>query len=332
MSFFGLNLNPNSRPILRGALGLLVRALQVLNVPYVLVDVPPAYASLVALYWVTRHTFAGLPITVLTLETVSDLVYSIVTKSVATYRPWEDMVTLAFGLTAATYTALIVKQLHLRHRPEFRFTEIGRTTIRAPTAVRFGRPTATEKSSLHLDSKFDWRLRLAVGLRTLWRDLIHLDLHRRSPVFPFLVVAATDHRWRAVRGYDIRVTRGATLASQGIEHSSPARRDSELGVARCPTQPGQLCLCKRHKLTKQIHLNYRTKTFAGSYRLSTYILFGAELLSGLVKVFGPWLGRAQFLRPFTLWNCVSLLIYFTLVGQAVRLPSVQQHTEEERED
>lgn len=163
VALFGFNLNPNSRPILRGALGMLVRALQMINIPWVEIAIEVADGRLVVLYWLTRRTFTGLPIATLTFETISDLIYCIGTRTIARIHRWDRGMSLASGLAAAAYIALAANQLYLRYRPKFATKVIAESGLRVPTAVRFRRPNVAEQNTLNANRKFDWRLRLAVS-------------------------------------------------------------------------------------------------------------------------------------------------------------------------
>jgi hypothetical protein len=78
----------------------------------------------------------------------------------------------------------------------------------------------------------------------------------------------------------------------------------------------------------QIHLNFRSKTFGGSYNVVAYLLFGSLLLSHITKIFIGWFGRAQVMQPFTAWDVFSLIVSAGLAGQAATLPAVRQDVSE----
>lgn len=77
-------------------------------------------------------------------------------------------------------------------------------------------------------------------------------------------------------------------------------------------------------LPSQIHLNHRSKTFAGSYGITAYLLFGSIVLSHVSSLFSRWLGRSQVMQPFTMWDVMTIVVQGVLVVQARKLPRVVQ--------
>jgi hypothetical protein len=79
---------------------------------------------------------------------------------------------------------------------------------------------------------------------------------------------------------------------------------------------------------RQIHLNYRHRTFAGSYALTAYLMFASLFCSHITKILVRWFGRSQLMQPLGVWDVVTLLVEGVVPLQAWRLPRVEQTVNE----
>lgn len=114
-------------------------------------------------YWATRKVSTGIAIVTLSLETLVDLVHYIVTRALNF-----DYVSIPiFILAIIAYVLIILKQIHLVIKPDFKLATVavGDVKVPAPVAVRFRSATVEEKASYKLDGGFDWRLRILVSPR-----------------------------------------------------------------------------------------------------------------------------------------------------------------------
>ena len=69
---------------------------------------------------------------------------------------------IIFILSIICFVGIIVKQLHLLFRPDFKFQNHSESGMKYPSAVRFRLATVEEEKSRKLDAKFDYRLRILV--------------------------------------------------------------------------------------------------------------------------------------------------------------------------
>jgi len=94
----------------------------------------------------------------LVAQYTADLVFYIVSCAVNMEYVW----ILIFVLAIICFVAIILKQLYLLVRPEFRMEHHKSSGLMFPSAVRFRLATVSESRSHKLDLKFDWRLRILV--------------------------------------------------------------------------------------------------------------------------------------------------------------------------
>jgi hypothetical protein len=87
------------------------------------------------------------------------MIYYIVSSAVE----MERVFILVFILTIIVFVGIILKQLHLLFRPEFKLQNHSETGLKYPSAIRFKLSTVEEEKSRKLDAKFDYRLRILVS-------------------------------------------------------------------------------------------------------------------------------------------------------------------------
>jgi len=67
-----------------------------------------------------------------------------------------------FVIAIICFVAIVLKQLYLLTRPDFKIQRLEPSGLMYPSAVRFRLATVSESRSYKLDLKFDWRLRILV--------------------------------------------------------------------------------------------------------------------------------------------------------------------------
>jgi hypothetical protein len=87
-----------------------------------------------------------------------DLIYYIVSCAVNMEYVW----IIFFVIAIICFVAIILKQLYLLARPDFKLQRLEPWGLMYPSAVRFRLATVSESRSYKLDLKFDWRLRILV--------------------------------------------------------------------------------------------------------------------------------------------------------------------------
>jgi hypothetical protein len=116
-------------------------------------------SSLILHYWYTRRVSTGISLISLVLQSIIDMIYYIVSSAVE----MERVFILVFILTIIAFVGIILKQLHLLFRPEFKLQNHPKTGLKYPSAIRFKLSTVEEEKSRKLDAKFDYRLRSLVS-------------------------------------------------------------------------------------------------------------------------------------------------------------------------
>lgn len=109
-------------------------------------------------YWYSRRVSTGISIIPLVILYIADLVYYIVSSAVAMEYVW----IIVFVIAIISFIAIILKQLYLLSRPDFKLQPHKPSGLMYPSAVRFRLATVSESRSYKLDLKFDWRLRILV--------------------------------------------------------------------------------------------------------------------------------------------------------------------------
>jgi hypothetical protein len=69
---------------------------------------------------------------------------------------------IIFVIAIISFVAIVLKQLYLLARPDFKMQRLEPWGLMYPSAVRFRLATVSESRSHKLDLKFDWRLRVLV--------------------------------------------------------------------------------------------------------------------------------------------------------------------------
>ncbi|KAM0756010.1 hypothetical protein T439DRAFT_376272 [Meredithblackwellia eburnea MCA 4105] len=277
--------NPKSRPIARGALGWLSGAMWYLTIPFIVH------------YWATRQTSAGIAIMTLTVQSVIDLIsYIVITALNLGQRS-----VFIFVVVIISFVALILKQLYLCFRVEFDFTRIGVSgvaqTVPLPTGVKFWPRSAEEAKSISADARFPWWIRIIISIGTFL-------ILRFFPAPPAIVSAP---RFKdIVQGFG------------GAQHHDPTALEV---IHFFNTFQSSAWLGSR---LSQIHLNYRMKTFGGSYGIVAYLSFGSLLCFHMANLFVLWFGKPLVMQPFTLWDVLTLFVSGIVVLQARTLPRVDQ--------
>ncbi|WRT67365.1 uncharacterized protein IL334_004336 [Kwoniella shivajii] len=288
-ALLGLSFNPDSHPMARGLVGITSTALRCLAIPSILH------------YWTTRRVSTGIALLTLTFQSITDLVYYIVT----TVLSFEEMSIFFFVIGIICFILIILKQLHLYFKADVRLTTVKLPSVNIavpfPVAVRFRFAAVEEKTSYASDAKFDWRLRILIVVGTF------LILEFAPP--PPAIVSAAKYS-DVMQGFGGARHWDATAIK--VLHIFHAFQGSVWLVSRL----------------SQIHLNHRNKTFAGSYGITAYLLFASLLLSHITKVFVRWFGRAQLMQPLTVWDIITVLVSAVLVVQARLLPKVAQSVNE----
>ncbi|WWC62013.1 uncharacterized protein I303_104600 [Kwoniella dejecticola CBS 10117] len=284
-ALLGLSFDPESRPISRGIIHGLSVILRAIASPLILH------------YWLTRRTSTGIALLTLTAQSIVDLTSYIVLSALMI----DDISVFFFVVIIILSVLIILKQIHLFAKPEFMlsptFIPFAQITLPLPTAVRFKMATVAEKQSYKLDLELDWKYRVLLGISTFC-------ILRFAPAPPAIV--------GATRYADVMHGFG------GAQHWDPTAL-SVIHLFR--TIQSAFWLVSQ---LSQIHLNYRHKTFGGSHKITTYLLFGSLFLSHLTKIFVRYFGRPQLMQPLTTWDLVTLVASATMVFQAVRLPVVGQ--------
>jgi hypothetical protein len=117
-----------------------------------------------------------------------DLIYYIVSSAVRMENVW----IIVFVLAIICFVAIILKQLYLLLRPDFKIQHLKSSGLIYPSAVRFRLATVSESRSHKLDLKFDWRLRLLVRQSEL-SGLTPID-HNRDILSPSLRASSSCYR------------------------------------------------------------------------------------------------------------------------------------------
>jgi hypothetical protein len=118
----------------------------------------PDECRLILHYWYTRRVSTGISLIPLVAQYMFDLIYYIVSCAVNMEYVW----IIFFVIAIICFVAIILKQLYLLARPDFKLQRLEPWGLMYPSAVRFRLATVSESRSYKLDLKFDWRLRILV--------------------------------------------------------------------------------------------------------------------------------------------------------------------------
>ena len=207
-------------------------------------------------YWATRFVSTGISILVLTLQSVTDLIYFIVIWALSVDSP--RLPVFLFVLAIVTFVLLILKQIHLAFRLEWVFgtirlreRKIGKVTVESfgipgPEAVRMRTATPAETRSFDLDRRFPWALKVLVSDEAVAAGSCHakqcsaVDLRSHLHHLPLFSSCSCDCVCAKVRRRDARLwwsNRREPNASDGPTH---LRLISELGLVYKSDQSGEL--------------------------------------------------------------------------------------------
>lgn len=167
-------------------------------------------------YWATRRVSTGIAIVTLSLESFVDLVHYIVTRALNF-----DYVSIPiFILAIIAYVLIILKQIHLVIKPDFKLATVavGDVKVPAPVAVRFRSATVEEKASYKLDGGFDWRLRILVSPRRQcpFSHMLNMPILDRSGYLlgPVVCASPTYRHSAIVREHGTWFRRSQPLGSE----------------------------------------------------------------------------------------------------------------------
>lgn len=170
-----------------------------------------------------------------------------------------------------------------------------------PVGVTKRRATHSERNSARADAKFDWKLRIALGIASVL-------ITRLAPGLPPLIPAS---RFAKPEGDSSPAT--ATMASSTT--LNPLKSRHVMTAFRVVNEASQL------------HLIYRLGVFASAYRITASLVLLHSLLELVPRFIWTWSTRPAVTLPELAWVAGEV----ALCWAAWTFPGVSQEEEEEEE-
>ncbi|GAA5986859.1 hypothetical protein JCM10908_000925 [Rhodotorula pacifica] len=248
-------------------------------------------------FWVTRTIATGIPLsTELVLSTY--LLFEEISKSVS----YAAKVGLSFSLFvnlffSALFLVPFFAQISLYLRLEWQW---GGPLGWIPVGVTKRKATHSERNSERTDAKFDWKIRVALGV-------IAFVLSRYGPSLPPLI-QASHSAYRPEEA--VKSVPTSTLAAY-----NPFRSEHVKVALRLVSEVSQL------------HLLYRLGIFASTYRFTATLILLHSVLDLAPRFIWVWPTRPAVTIAEVLWVVGEV----ALCWAAWTFPGVKQEEEEEEE-
>jgi hypothetical protein len=154
---------------------------------------------------------------------------------------------IIFVMAIICFVAIILKQLYLLARPDFKLQRLEPSDLMYPSAVRFRLATVSESRSYKLDLTFDWRLRILVCPDKVYELTPVVDNHHI--LYSSLCTSSSRHRFCSqVPRHHARIRRLPASQFHRPDRHPHSSSYTKFNLAYCFSESGafQVLVHQRH--------------------------------------------------------------------------------------